>query len=311
MNASSLDATSRVRAVSGRALVLGGGGATGNAWLIGVLAGLIRAGTDVTRPELTIGTSAGATAAAQLTGTSITQLYADTLVPVPPRPAVRRPATGPGGAVPRPLPTVDHLGRMRAVIDASADPGDFRRRWGAAALEIDDGGESSARWRAVVAGRLPGAAWPGRELAITVYDARTGEPVVFDRHSGVELVDAVAASTSNGNGAPPHHIGAGRFLDGGYRRNENADLAAGCSRVLVLSPLGGRTLRPLSWRMQLSAQLEELSAGGASVEVVLPGKTAEPLMGANAMNVAARPDAARAGHAQGLALASRLAEFWG
>ena len=33
-----------------RALVLGGGGSTGNAWLIGVVAGLYEAGLDVTTP---------------------------------------------------------------------------------------------------------------------------------------------------------------------------------------------------------------------------------------------------------------------
>ena len=49
-----------------RALVLGGGGSTGNAWLIGVIAGLFDAGLDVTTADLTIGTSAGSTAAAQM-----------------------------------------------------------------------------------------------------------------------------------------------------------------------------------------------------------------------------------------------------
>lgn len=53
---------------SGRALVLGGGGSTGNAWLVGVAAGLAEAGTDVTTADLTIGTSAGSTAAAHLVG---------------------------------------------------------------------------------------------------------------------------------------------------------------------------------------------------------------------------------------------------
>ena len=40
------------------ALVLGGGGSTGNAWLIGVIAGLFEAGLDVTEADLIIGTSA-------------------------------------------------------------------------------------------------------------------------------------------------------------------------------------------------------------------------------------------------------------
>ena len=50
------------------ALVLGGGGSTGNAWLIGVLAGLAGAGLEVNAADLIVGTSAGATAAAQLSG---------------------------------------------------------------------------------------------------------------------------------------------------------------------------------------------------------------------------------------------------
>src|SRR5580692_12114819 len=50
-----------------RALVLGGGGGAGNAWEIGVIAGLFDAGLDVTKADLVIGTSAGSTAAAQIT----------------------------------------------------------------------------------------------------------------------------------------------------------------------------------------------------------------------------------------------------
>jgi hypothetical protein len=53
-----------------RAWVLGGGGSTGNAWLIGVIAGLFDAGLDVTEAALIIGTPAGSTAAAQITTAS-------------------------------------------------------------------------------------------------------------------------------------------------------------------------------------------------------------------------------------------------
>ena len=77
---------------------------------------------------------------------------------------------------------------------------------------------------------------------ITAVDARSGDPVLFDRDSGVALADAVAASTSSGL---PHRIGEDRYIDGGYRTNaDNADLAAGYQRVLVLSPFGGRTRSP-------------------------------------------------------------------
>jgi NTE family protein len=63
-----IDGTGRVPAAGERALVLSGGGSTGNAWLIGVVAGLFDAGLDVTTADLIIGTSAGSTAAAQIAG---------------------------------------------------------------------------------------------------------------------------------------------------------------------------------------------------------------------------------------------------
>src|SRR5947209_15352536 len=75
-NQPQVDATRRVRAAGERALVLGGGGSAGNAWLIGIIAGLSDAGLDVTDADLIIGTSAGSTAAAQITGANPTELLA-------------------------------------------------------------------------------------------------------------------------------------------------------------------------------------------------------------------------------------------
>ena len=110
--------------------------------------------------------------------------------------------------------------------------------------------------------------------------------------------------------APPYGIGDGRYIDGGYRRNENADLAAGYGRVLVLSPLGGRTRHPLDWGMHLAAQVDELRAGGSRVETVLPDSASRDAFGANMMDLSTRAPAARAGHDQGRALAGQLTEFW-
>ena len=189
----------------------------------------------------------------------------------------------------------------------------MRRRMGAAALEMDAASDDSGqtRWRATVAARLPSQHWPERTVLITAVDAHTGEPVVFDRHSGVDLVDAVAASTSNGFGVPPYGIGDSRYIDGGYRRSsENADLAAGYGRVLVLSPLGGRTRHPLDWGMQLAAQVDELRAGGSRVETILPDSDSLDAFGGNLMDPSTRPPAARAGYEQGRALAGQLTEFW-
>ena len=187
----------------------------------------------------------------------------------------------------------------------------MRRRLGAAALELDamSDGSGQAQWRATVAARLPSRHWPAQAVLITAVDARTGEPVVFDRDSGIDLVDAVAASTSSG---PPYGIGESRYIDGGYRRSsENADLAAGCGRVLVLSPLAGRSRAPSGWGMQLAAQVDELRARGSRVETILPDSNSRDAFGTNLMDPSTRPAAARAGHEQGTALAGNLTEFWG
>ena len=81
---------------------------------------------------------------------------------------------------------------------------------------------------------------------------------------------------------PPYSIGDSRYIDGGYRRsNENADLAAGYGRVLVLSPLGGRTRAPLEWGMHLAAQVDELRARGSRVETIFPDSNSRNAFGGN------------------------------
>jgi NTE family protein len=303
-----IDATGRVPEGE-RALVLHGGGSAGNAWEIGVIAGLFDAGLDVTQAGLIIGTSAGATAAAQITSAAPPELLAAILAAAPqPRPGL----AGSGGGRAPIGPVSDHMERTNRIIAASKDAADMRRRMGAAALDMDaaSDGSGQARWRATVAARLPSQHWPQRPVLITAVDAHTGEPVVFDRHSGVDLVDAVAASTSNGFGVPPYSIGGNRYIDGGYRRNENADLAAGYGRVLVLSPFGGRSRHPQEWGMQLAAQVDELRARGSSVETMFPDGHSLSAFGANMMDPSTRPPAARAGYNQGKTLAERLTKFW-
>lgn len=302
-----LDATKRARTAGGRALVLGGGGATGNAWLIGVIAGLYDAGLDVTTAELTIGTSAGSTAAAQIAGATPAELLAAILAAAPEH---RTGSVQSDRARVRRRPVADHLERMSKIIASAEDAADLRRRVGAAALEMDAASDGSwqTQWRATVAARLPSQRWPARKVLITAVDAGTGEPVVFDRHSGVDLTDAVAASCASGL---PYRIGNNRYVDGGYRSNaENADLAAGHARVLVLSPFAGRSLTPVDWGTHLATQIDELRAGGSRVVTIFPDSDSEHLFGTNAMDLSLRPPAARAGYGQGKALAGQLAEFW-
>src|SRR5262245_33094841 len=86
------------------ALVHGGGGAAGNAWTIGIIAGLAEAGVDMTAAaDLVIGTSSGATAAAWVrSGIPPAELFASVLAePAQPAGQHRQP---PSSSLPRSLP---------------------------------------------------------------------------------------------------------------------------------------------------------------------------------------------------------------
>jgi NTE family protein len=291
---------------SDTALVLAGAGAAGNAWQLGLIAGLSDGGIDLTTADLIVGTSAGSTTAAQITsGTRPAELYAAILAGPPPS---RTGAAGRGrGRAPQ-LSGPQYMEWSDALIASSADASDMRRRFGAAALELDTSdGSWAARWRDIVAARLPRHDWPRQRVLVPALDARTGEPVVFDRHSGIDLVDAVAASTS---AMTPYRIGESRYLNGGYRRSSNADLATGYARVLVLEPFGGRSRHPLEWGMDLATQVAELRARGSKVETVFPDAGAGDVFDANALDPSTRLPAARGGYNQGRALAGRLVEFW-
>src|SRR5205814_3193186 len=74
-----------------------------------------------------------------------------------------------------------------------------------------------AKRRAIIESRLPSRVWPERRLIIVGVDASTGEIRCFDRSSGVELVDAVAASCAVPGVWPPVTIEGRRYIDGGVR----------------------------------------------------------------------------------------------
>src|SRR5580704_13256633 len=118
-----------------RALVLAGGGAAGNAWELGLIAGLSDAGVDVTEADLIIGTSAGSTVAGQITsGTRPAELYAAILAEVP------RPRAGDAGSDRGRVPNFSgptYMEWSNGIIGSAEDASDMRRRMGAAALEMD------------------------------------------------------------------------------------------------------------------------------------------------------------------------------
>ena len=296
------------------ALVLGGGGAAGNAWLIGIIAGLAEAGLDMTEAaDLVIGTSSGATAAAQVrSGIPPAELLTSVLSsPVQP--------VGQDRGQPPSLPMATVFERMRAIGAAATSAADLRRAMGAFGLESDAilGPAAAEQRRAMVAARLPRLEWPDRPMIVVAVNAHTGELAAFDRDSGVELVDAVTAATALPGMVPTHSINGARYVNGGVRSTDNADLASGYANVVVLTPLSERSgplppgqfeglRRSPEWGNDLASQVEALRKQGSRVEVITPDADSRAAMGTNQMDPATRIPAALAGFAQGKQEATRV-----
>jgi NTE family protein len=315
----SLQRASHHEAAHNLALVLGGGGAAGNAWEIGIIAGLAEAGVDLTETaDLVIGTSAGATAAAQVrSGIPASELLASVLSP-PVRPV------GQSREQPPSLPMATVFERMRAIGAAANSAADLCRAMGAFGLECDSVLEPGAgQRRAMVAARLPRSGWPDRPMVVVAVDAYTGELAAFDRHSGVDLVDAVIASTALPGLVPTHSINGSRYIDGGVRSKEHADLASGYANVVVLSPLSGVSRTPPEpgadpagqfeglrrapeWGVDLESEIKVLRGQGSRVEVITPDADSRAAMGSNQMDPSTRIPSARAGFAQGKQEAPRV-----
>jgi NTE family protein len=273
-----------------RALVLGGGGVTGIAWEIGLLAGLAEAGVDLRSADLVVGTSAGSVVGAQiLSGVTLDDLYTAQLAE----------ATG---------EIAGKLGvgfLLRFAISAMwpGDERNYRARLGRAALKARTVPE--AERRAIIEQRLPNRAWPERRLLITAVDAETGESRVFDRDDGVRLLDAVAASCAVPLVWPPITVNGRRYIDGGIRSSANADLAAGCDRVVVLAPL--------TVALRRSGRIDrQLAALGPDVRstVVSPDAQSRRAIGGNVLDPAHRVASAHAGRLQAADVAAAVAAVW-
>jgi NTE family protein len=162
-----------------------------------------------------------------------------------------------------------------------------------------------AERRAIIEQRLPARSWPERDLIITAVDAETGDARNFDRTSGVLLGEAVAASCAVPMVWPPITINGRRYIDGGVRSAANADLAAGCERVVVLAPVAF-ALRPSA---RLNRQLASLGRQVSSI-VVSPDANARQAIGRNVLDPAHRVASALAGHAQASDVAAAVAAVW-
>jgi NTE family protein len=277
-----------------RALVLGAGGHAATGWELGVITGMADAGVDGREADVIVGTSAGARVGVLMAGgLTLEDLF--------------QRQVDPHLQTKESVPPLDFTRWRADFMRTKEGPDDtiaVLKRFGALALQTPL--DLQEERRNMIAAALPSHTWPERRLLIVAVDVETGERRVFDRTSGVDLVDAVTASGAVPGIWPAVTLRGRRYMDGGVYSIDNADLAVGCDRVLILT-LPSR-IPPLCVE-SLHAAVDKLRRGGAHVDVIHPDEASQAAfaaVGGNLLDPSVREPAARAGREQGRRTAAEL-----
>jgi NTE family protein len=288
-----------------RALVLAGGGIAGIAWETGVLQGIADESPEAARllldSDVLVGTSAGSAVAAQISSGSTLEVLFDR--------QMAEASTEIDSGVDVEAITELFLTALAEPYEKSSDPTVDKtrqqmQRIGAVALATKTVAEPVRR--RVIAQRLPSHVWPDRVLRLTAIDAATGELVVFDNESGVELVDAVAASCAVPGAWPPVTIADRRYIDGGVGSSVNLSVANDCDEAVVLVPSGVDAPSPFG-----AAPAAEIAAFPGRTFPVFADGNSLAAFGPNLLDPRCRIPSAAAGREQGRREAKAVAKFLG
>ena len=276
------------------ALVLGGGGITGIAWEIGLLAGLAEAGTDLTGADLVVGTSAGSVVGAQVASG------------VGDRGDVRAPAGAGDGGEGRPAQPGD---RRPVRLGDAAQPRQGRRVPPPGRCARPRRGEGRGRRRRSRSGSTSSArGWsaPSGRSGTWSSPPSTRRPASSGPSTATSGVPAAAGGRGQLRGA--RRLPAGHHRRPPLRRRRhavggNADLAHGYDRLVVLAPIP-RGVGPMA---SVDAQVTGMVS---RVAVVSPDKASRTAIGKNVLDPAARAPSARPAAPRRRTVAERIAEVW-
>ena len=297
-------------------LVLGGGGVLGEAWMMGVLAGIEDAtGFDLRECEHFVGTSAGAIVSAHLAAGE----------------SPRRPGFTDASSHIEQAGSEPVEGLAAAAAHAARRAGAWAMAAGAAfaPLALGIAAPGGALMRSMMLQRIPrpkddlhrlrnrvqrsGATFDGR-LRVTAVDRRNGRRVVFGSPGApsVSVAQAVEASCTVPWLFAPVEIAGREYVDGGVWSPTNLDAApAGRdTHVLCLNPtaslIGSHSVLTLVRTVARSAMSVEalaLRRRGTAVQLVAPSIESATAMGTNYMAPEPSERVIAAAYHQGLRLA--------
>jgi NTE family protein len=251
--------------------------------MLGLFESLGRHGVDLAAADLMVGTSAGARTAAQLATGSL-------------REAAEMHRRGEVPQIEFPVAMGEWVAASMRIISAVPDDLEAARQ----IANLGPLGErlvSGAERKRAIAAELPIPEWPAKPLTITAVDADSGQRVEFQAGSGVELLDAAAASGALPGIVELPTLNSHRYADGGVHSLYNVDLASGCDIVVLVTPM------PLNPYLQSKLDSEIASLGEATVHVIVADEESLGAIGPDPFS----PEATRKGLDAGAAQATREA----
>ncbi len=276
-----------------RALVLGGGGSYAIGWELGYLSGLSQEGIDVRNLDLVIGTSGGAQAATAITSNqNWDEIFQQQIAPKP-------------NEEPPHQDMVSVIEKYSEIAKKSKNPKEWLENYSKFALETNKFDESVHLNR--LKDRIKVNRWPNN-LIITAIDAQKSERVTFTSESNADIYKAMEASGSLPGVWPATTIDGNKYYDGGCHSMDNADLAKGAKKVLVLAPS-----LPVATPYTLEEAIKDLKENGSEVQLVVPNEEVFQKLnelGGNTVDTKIRPEIFRVAKAQGIQDSAKLKDFF-
>lgn len=280
-----------------QALILGGGGHYGIAFHLGLLKGLSEKGIELNKSDYIVGTSAGSQVSTTISSnTDWDTIWNEQIIQqVDEKTPISDDAMGELFSEFERIPKesqsdkawIDAMGELSkktpVVISNEERQQMIRKRLGSVALEWND------------------------KLNIVATELETSTRKIFNKDSGVDIIDALMASSALQGVWPPVSIGDYHYYDGGSYSMENPDVVDDVHKIIVVS-----TNLPIPTPYKLDELVDKMKNQGKQVFIIKPDKNVVKILQQyefNTMNAELREEVAEAALQQGYKLASELETF--
>jgi len=291
-----------------RAVAFGGGGEWFIAWMLGYANGLLEEGVDLSKADVTIGTSAGAMVGAAIKAGQLAE-FTQALQQLGANPEMANKELNISLGADSQVRARTIMGQTDVITPASI------QQIGRAAMAAHNAPDD--KYVGSINTLLGLSSWPAGHYT-TSTDCYTGESVIVGAESGVTIAQAAAASSSLPGVNGPTWLGDRLCMDGGVSLSStHADMLEGAKSVVIIGMFDFKAHPPqhvnpsfgIAERVNPGTAQREaanLKAAGSSVHVAI----ANPDPQTNFMDAAQIIPAIATGKAAGKTDAPLIAAIW-